>query len=69
MTRTWSGFHPNIAARSTSSYWASRLSVCSRTWVIVDWRTYTHAWRFKCPGRTLENSLTAVLPLEHRLGD
>ena len=32
---------PSATARSRSSYWRIRLSVCSRTCVSVDWRTYT----------------------------
>ncbi len=39
ITTTWRAGQPNASARPRSSYWRARLSVCSRTWVGVDWRT------------------------------
>ena len=41
-----------IRARSASAYCSRVDSVCSRTWCLVDCRTYTAAARSRCSGRT-----------------
>jgi hypothetical protein len=51
---------PYARANSVRSYWRRRLSRCSRTCAVVDWRTYTTARRLS----TLEgNSLGIIASL------
>src|SRR5215471_5815086 len=45
ITEIRAALHPSRAASSASAYWRAVDSVCSRTWAIVDWRTYTTASR------------------------
>ena len=45
MTTTSSSGQPSATARWRSAYWRFVLSVFSKTWRSVDWRTYRYALR------------------------
>src|SRR5258706_4786338 len=45
MSMICGGDQPRSCARSTRLYCRVALLVWSRTWIRVDWRTYTTAWR------------------------
>ena len=68
ITRTRSAGHPKRCARSTSSYCRFRLSVFSRTCVIVDCRTYTQASRRRCAGPILVSSAIGAVLDQHSPG-
>jgi len=51
ITMTWDRAQPSATARPASAYCSRVDSVCSRTWPLVDCRTYTIAARARCSGR------------------